>query len=143
MLGTLEKDNKRNWKDFVALLVHAYNSTRHDSTGASPFYLMFESHPRLAIDIYLSHDPNGFQHYKNQTAYIKDLKQRLDYAYRLAKKNSKMSAKHQKKGYDSQFATNKRNRIRRYKVIVKNLVPSGKLDNYWEDSVYVIISKPN
>ena len=142
MLGTLEEDNKANWKDFVAPLVHAYNSTRHDSTGVSPFYLMFGRHPRLAVDIYLAHDPNGFQPNIDQPTYIRDLKQRLDYAYKLAKKNSKISAEHQKKGYDNR--TQPTSIIEPGdKVLVRNLVPSGKLDNFWEDSVYVVISKPN
>ena len=50
MLGTLENHQKQDWKSYVAPLVHAYNATRHDSTGFSPFFLMFGRHPRLAID---------------------------------------------------------------------------------------------
>ena len=53
MLGTLEDHKKQDWKSFVAPLVHAYNSTRQDSTGFSPFFLMFGRHPSLAIDAYL------------------------------------------------------------------------------------------
>ena len=53
MLGTLEDHQKQDWKSYVAPLVHAYNATRHDSTGFSPFFLMFGRHPRLAIDAYL------------------------------------------------------------------------------------------
>ena len=41
MLGTLSPDQKKDWKKFVGPLVHAYNCTRHDSTGYSPFFLMF------------------------------------------------------------------------------------------------------
>ena len=53
MLGTLEEHQKQDWKSFVAPLVHAYNATRHDSTGFSPYFLMFGRHPRLATDAYL------------------------------------------------------------------------------------------
>ena len=38
MLGTLEEHQKQDWKSFVAPLVHAYNATRHDSTGFSPYF---------------------------------------------------------------------------------------------------------
>ena len=41
MLGILQDDQKQDWKSYVAPLVHAYNSTKHDSTGYSPFFLMF------------------------------------------------------------------------------------------------------
>lgn len=40
MLGTLEPD-KKDWKRYVNPLVHAYNSTRHESTSYTPFLLMF------------------------------------------------------------------------------------------------------
>ena len=41
MLGTLKPDQKKDWKRYIGTLVHAYNCTRHDSTGQSPFYLLF------------------------------------------------------------------------------------------------------
>ena len=53
MLGTLEEQQKDDWKSYVAPLTHAYNAAKHDSTGFSPFFLMFGRHPRLAVDAYL------------------------------------------------------------------------------------------
>ena len=41
MLGTIEEYQKSDWKTHVLTLVHAYNTTFHDSTGFSPFFLMF------------------------------------------------------------------------------------------------------
>ena len=52
MLGPLEKNQKEDWKSYVAPLVHSHNATRHDSTGYLPFFLMFGRHPRLAVDAY-------------------------------------------------------------------------------------------
>ena len=51
MLGTLEPIQKTDWKSYVGPLVHAYNCTRHDTTGFSPYQLMFGRNPRLPIDV--------------------------------------------------------------------------------------------
>ena len=53
MLGTLADHKKEDWMSYVAPFVHSYNATRHDSTGYSPYLLMFGRHPRLAVDAYL------------------------------------------------------------------------------------------
>ena len=42
-----------DWKSYVLPLVYAYNVTWHDTTGFSPLYLMFASHPRLVLDAFL------------------------------------------------------------------------------------------
>ena len=52
MLRTLE-DEKKNWMVYVPQLVHAYNYTRHHTTGRSPYSLIFGREPRLAVDVFL------------------------------------------------------------------------------------------
>ena len=47
MLGTLENHRKSNWKKYIAPLLHAYNCTKHDSTGYTPHYLMFHHYLEL------------------------------------------------------------------------------------------------
>ena len=37
MFGTLDESKKSYWKAHVSILLHAYNSTFHDSIGFSPF----------------------------------------------------------------------------------------------------------
>ncbi|KAK3745778.1 hypothetical protein QZH41_015962 [Actinostola sp. cb2023] len=141
MLGTLGKEQKANWKDFVAPVVHAYNATKHESTGVSPFYLMFGRHPRLTIDVQFGHDPNGFPR-KKHSVFVDDLRKRLDYAYKLAKVKAKSSAERQKKTYDGRKPTS--NKLSPGdKVLVKNVTPKGKLDNFWEDDIYIVVAKLN
>lgn len=50
MLKKLPDNFKANWKDHLAKLTFAYNSTRNKATGFSPFYQMFGRQSRLSID---------------------------------------------------------------------------------------------
>ena len=87
MLGTLEDDKKANWKNYVAPMVHAYNATRHESTGYSPHFLMFGWHPRLAIDAFLGNEVNPTSS-SEHNSYVSDLKKRLQFAYKTAAKTA-------------------------------------------------------
>ena len=80
MLGTLEDHQKEDWKSYVAPLVHSYNATRHDSTGYSPFFLMFGRHPRLAVDAYLGLNSPEEPEVRSKEHYATKLKKRLQFA---------------------------------------------------------------
>ena len=46
VLRTLRETKKERWK-----VVHAYNCTRNNVTGSSPFYLLFGRSPRLPFNL--------------------------------------------------------------------------------------------
>ena len=50
MLGTLPEHKKKDWTSYIGMLVLAYNSTKCDSTGLSPYFLMFWREPGLPLD---------------------------------------------------------------------------------------------
>ena len=92
MLGTLEPPLKSDWKSHVSPLVHAYNATRHDSTGFSPFFLIFGHHLRLAVDAFLGLD-NSRETPRNQAEYVHKLQSQLTLAYH---KTAEEAGKHAK-----------------------------------------------
>ena len=51
MLRTLPESQKHKWKDSLNKVVHAYNTSRNDATGFSPFYLLFGCSTRLTVDL--------------------------------------------------------------------------------------------
>ena len=97
MLGTMEQHQKSNWKAYVAPMVHAYNCTGHESTGVSPYFLMFGRHPRLPIDLAF-----GISKDRKQSvgSYVKNLRDRLTHADQLASEASRNAQVRQKEGYD-------------------------------------------
>lgn len=95
MLGTLEGIDKCHQQDFVKLMVHAYNCMRNDTTGFSPYELMFRRQPRLPIDLVLGIHPDKGNH-QTHSEYVKGLCQHLPESYALAAKCSqKMGEKKQ------------------------------------------------
>ena len=90
--GTLNEHQKADWQSHLSTLTHAYNATEHESTGYSPFYLMFGRHPRLDIDSFLGLQ-NGNETRKSHPDYVDRLKERLGVAYRTASEEAKAAAR--------------------------------------------------
>jgi hypothetical protein len=142
MLGTLEDEQKADWKAHLPSMVHAYNSTRHDSTGFTPHYLLFGRHPRLAIDAFLGIEPDRSDNV-DKSSYISKLKARLNFAYKVASREARRQGRKHKKRYDL--------RVREAKlqvgdrVLVRNVGVRGKckLADRWERDVHVVVDQPN
>ena len=84
MLGTLSPMDKADWKEHVETLTHAYNVTKHDSTGFSPYVLMFGRHPRLPVDLVFSTGRSELELVENTSDYILKLQELLREAYKIA-----------------------------------------------------------
>ena len=142
MLGTLEPQQKRNWKDHVPALVHAYNVTRHDSTRYSPYYLMFGRHPRLPIDTFLNVGAENPGH-DNHTEFARRLASDMRQAYEVASQNARNTGVRHKLRYDA--------KVRECpievgdRVLVKKVghQTKHKISDRWEDISYVVLRKPN
>ena len=141
MLGTLEDHQKSDWKSYVPSLVHAYNSTRHESTGYSPHFLMFGRHPRLAVDAFLGIRPESAS--QDQTKYAADLRKRLDFAYRCATKEARRQGRRHKVTYD--LKVRESNLMPGDRVLIRNVGLKGKnkLADKWEKDVYLVVEQPN
>lgn len=140
MLGTLAPEQKSNWKAYIGPLIHAYNATKHETTGFSPFYLMFGREPNLPVDLIFG--LNNGERTKSMSSYVQNLKERLNYAYTIANTASKISQSRHKTLYDSKtkgvtLSTGDR-------VLVKVVAYDGKhkIADRWEDHPYVVISQP-
>ena len=142
MLGTLEEYQKSDWKSHVPTLVHAYNATFHNSTGFSPYFIMFGRHPRLAIDAFLGITPDTLSSTKS-TEYVRKLRQRLDFAYRNAQEQAKKTGAVYKHYYDETARSSVL--MPGDLVLVQKVGVKGKhkIGDKWEHDPYIVISQPN
>lgn len=140
MLGTLKECDKVHWSSFVKPLVHAYNCTKHDSTGFTPYELMFGRQPRLPID--LAFDvPQNREQFKTHSQYVRDLKSRLQGTYDLAMRNAAKVGERNKARFDKHVLESTLDIGDR--VLVRNVRLRGKhkLADKWESLVYVVVNR--
>ncbi|XP_054461530.1 uncharacterized protein LOC129096873 [Anoplopoma fimbria] len=140
MLGTLADQDKTHWKDFVKPLVHAYNCTKNDVTGFSPYELMFGRQPRLPVDLAFGL-PVTEKPRVSHSQYVQDLKSHLKESYELATGNAEKVMKRNKARFDrhvtaSELAVGDR-------VLVRNVRLRGKrkLADKWESEAYIVVKR--
>lgn len=143
MLGTLQNEKKHKWSQHISQLVHAYNCTKNDATGYSPYFLMFGREARLPVDICFDTCLNG-EHEHDHLQYVNKLKQDLKKAYKLATEAADKNHLRNKSQYDR--------RVRGQplaegdRVLLRNLGLTGKhkLQDRWKSTPYVIVKQlPN
>ena len=134
MLHTLPEAYKSHWRDHLPKLVHAYNCTRHEATGFSPFALLCRRSPHLPVDLLFAIGMK--QPSKNHPSYVTQWRNAMQEAYRIAASDSSKSAsqakiQHDKKAHSITLLPGDR-------VLVKNFEKDrpGKIRSYWEQTVY-------
>ena len=98
MLSIAAVENERDWDLRVPLLMLAYRTSTQESTGCTPFYLMFGREARLPADVMFGLPPNFPPQQVNQ--YALDLRARLEGAYRLVRDHMGIQHLRQKTLYD-------------------------------------------
>ena len=139
MLRTLPENKKSSWKDSLNKVVHAYNCTRHEATGFSPYFQLFGRPSRLPIDLIFGIKPASCSNYP---AYVEEWQTAMKEAYELAAKRSQLSGMKGKKHYDRRG--NGPVLQQGDRVLVRNLRERGgpgKLRSYWEDTIYRVVNR--
>lgn len=140
MLGTLQPSQKQKWSQYVSALVHAYNCTRNDATGYSPYYLMFGREARLPIDLCFGTSPDGDNH-GEYLQYVAKLKSDLKRAYELAVTVANKSHDKNKRYYDKRVRDQVLETGDRVLIRALGLPGKHKLGDKWHSNPYVIVEK--
>lgn len=140
MLGTLGKEKKKQWSQHVGHLVHAYNSTKCDATGFSPYYLMFGREARLPVDLCFPSSPEGKEE-REHSKYVAKLKSDLQEAYELASKAADKVHQRNRRAYDRNVKFQSLTTGDR--VLLRNLGLKGKhkLQGRWGSIPHIVVGK--
>lgn len=143
MLGTLNPKNKQRWSQHVAFLVHAYNCSRNESTGYSPYFLMFGREARLPIDVCFGLSSGG-EDKKTHHRYVKELRKDLSHAYHLASEASGKNHQKNKRNYDNRVRVHNLQVGDRVLTRALGVLGKHKLKEKWNLQPYVVVGKlPN
>ena len=141
MLKTLPEMCKSDWKSHLNKMVHAYNCTKNDATGFSPYFLFYGRHPRLAVDLLFGVGKSDQTERVSPKGYAEKWAARMQEAYEIASRNAGKLAERNKHRHDSGLISPVL--IPGDRVLVKNHVTGGpgKLRSYWEHHIYVVLRK--
>ncbi|XP_065064120.1 uncharacterized protein LOC135690484 isoform X1 [Rhopilema esculentum] len=140
MLRTLPESYKSSWHEHLNKVTSAYNSTRNNSTGYSPFFLLFGRHPRLPIDMIFDTGQQSIA--RKHSEYVEQWKNAMEEACAIARKHSVASGQTNKLRHamNPQAVELQPN----YRVLFRNLSERGgpgKLLPFWEKDIYKVISR--
>ena len=98
-LSKFVEENQRNWDVLVPLMMMAYRSAVHDSTGYTPARLTFGRDLRLPIDLAYGHPAEEPPPHK--TAYVLQLQERLESVHLYARQHIRIKSDKMKLHYDA------------------------------------------
>lgn len=136
MLGSMSDAQKTHWRDFVKPLVHAYNCTKNDVTGFTPYELMFGRQPRLPIDLAFGLPTTSMR--LSHSQYVSNLKKHLEESYQIATRNALKNAERNKMRFDKHVVDSTLEVGDQVLVRQVRLRGKHKLADKWEPSVYIV-----
>ena len=99
MIGKLDPEKRRKWPEHIGSVQIAYNATRSQVTGYSPYFLMFGQRLWLPVDL-LFPTVNNREWTRTIDEYVKALYERLRECLKLAQESATKEANRQKRLYN-------------------------------------------
>ena len=97
MLSMYVSSKQDDWDESIDFVTFGYNTSRHESTGVTPFFMLYGREAILPIDVALGNNPNPF----NNVPTAADLVRRLTTIREIVRKRMLVVQARQKRRYDS------------------------------------------
>ncbi len=138
LLRTLPPEKKRRWPQHLPQVTYAYNTTVHQTTGLTPYYLMFGCEPKLPVDFLLGTDAelavteDWVQQHQDQMRTAREYVQQ-----QIAKKAEKRNQANNNQVTDVGFEVGDLVYLRNHQVRGRN-----KIQDHWDPRVYRVNRRP-
>ena len=100
MLATIAGNNQKEWDLYLHQVLLAYRTSINESTGATPFSLLYGREARLPVDLCFDPPPDHDQSVTTYGEYTKQLQQKLDISFQIARRKLQLAQKRQADEYD-------------------------------------------
>ena len=99
MLAKFTAEHQRDWDEHLSLLMMAYRTSVHETTGHTPSMMMLGREAEVPLDLIMG-TPLDASSTKNETSYVQALRERLDAVHGFAREHLRMETDRQKRYYD-------------------------------------------
>ncbi|KAK3728410.1 hypothetical protein QZH41_007793 [Actinostola sp. cb2023] len=100
MMAKFTAENQRDWDVHLPLLMMAYRTAVHETTGCTPSMLMLGREAAMPVDLLMGHPPEDPSGTANQSEYAGKLLKRMETVHRFARQHLKHETERQKRYYD-------------------------------------------
>ena len=103
MIAKATQDHPKNWHEYIPMLLFAYRATVQDSTGYSPFELMYGANPRDPLSLFKEKLLQEKKNKKNKVTerdsfeVVTKIRERIVYGLQNAMENAEREASRQRK----------------------------------------------
>ncbi|KAL0194612.1 hypothetical protein M9458_008184, partial [Cirrhinus mrigala] len=140
LLRTLPPSSKQDWALCLPQVLFSYNTTPHQSTGESPYYLMFGQEPRLPVDFLLRRVEDTAA--GNVHEWVIEHQTRLQVAFEGAREHLRLAAERCKIKYDSQVQDTPLGEDQLVYLRDVGVRGRSKIRDLWSPVVYQVVRSP-
>ncbi len=140
LLCTLPSSRKEDWVSALPQLLFCYNTTPHQVTGESPYFLKFGQEPRLPVAFLLGHGQERGPGSIN--SWVLEHQTRLQVAFEGAREQLRIAAERSKERHD--FHVRDAPLGEGQLVYLRNYGLKGrhKIQDHWSSVVYQVVKAP-